>query len=139
MPKKTTKTKVKHVPHTPGPWVASFNVPTAAIPGHIIYEGKEDGFPIASLWVGGGTNGKPTQVSNAYLIAAAPELLDALKCALPIIEDAIKDAKTYGQVLPHWNKIAETIALQARNARAIIAKAEGKTSTLNPHPSSLHE
>jgi len=65
--------------HTPGPWIACLNVPTAVIEGHIIKANYDPKRPIASLWVGGGTKGKPEQVANARLIAAAPDMLKALK------------------------------------------------------------
>jgi len=65
--------------HTPGPWKAHFNVPTAVIPGHIIKRDDDVQIPIASLWVGGGTHGKTIQIANAKLIAAAPDLLEALE------------------------------------------------------------
>jgi hypothetical protein len=67
--------------HTPGPWKAHFNVPTAVIEGHIIKAAHGAECPIASLWVGGGTKGKPTQLANACLIAAAPEMYEQLKIA----------------------------------------------------------
>lgn len=67
---------------TPGPWKAHFNVPTAMIPGHIIKADHGAEFPIASLWEGGGTSGKPTQIANAHLIAAAPALYEGCKKAL---------------------------------------------------------
>lgn len=37
------------MPHTKGPWKAHFNVPTAAIPGHIIKADYDPQAPIASL------------------------------------------------------------------------------------------
>ena len=72
---------------SPGPWKAHLNVPTAIIEGHIIKTDDDVASPIASLWVGGGTKGKPTQKANAFLIAAAPELLEACKQALTLILD----------------------------------------------------
>lgn len=59
---------------TPGPWKAHLNVPTAIIEGHIVKADHGSLRPIASLWVGGGTKGKPEQVANAHLIAKAPLL-----------------------------------------------------------------
>jgi hypothetical protein len=91
--------------HTPGPWAAHFNVPLATIPGHIIKTAYGAETPIASLWEGGGTKGKPTQIANARLIAAAPELLAALRELLALN--------------PH--------AIGAASARAAIAKATGET------------
>lgn len=65
--------------HTPGPWKAHLNVPTAVIPGHIIKQDDSVGRPIASLFEGGGTKGKPEQIANAKLIAAAPDLLQLVQ------------------------------------------------------------
>ena len=56
--------------HTKGRLVADMNVPTALIPGHIIKTAYEPHRPIASLWVGGGTKGKPEQEANARRIVA---------------------------------------------------------------------
>lgn len=65
--------------YTPGPWKAILNNPTAITEGHTIKADNEVETPIAHLWVGGGTHGKPRQLANAHLIAAAPELLGALQ------------------------------------------------------------
>ena len=94
--------------HTPGPWKAHFNVPTAAIPGHIIKKDDNVKTPIALLWEGGGTKGKPEQIANAHLITAAPELLAALK----YIDETLQ--------LDPFSQCG-TLAAQA------IAKAEGTT------------
>lgn len=82
-----TLTETKKATHTPGPWKAHFNVPTAVIPGHIIKKDDAVARPIASLWEGGGTKGKPEQIANARLIAAAPELLSAAQKAWALLED----------------------------------------------------
>jgi len=65
--------------HTHGPWKAHLNVPSAAIEGHIIKADYSAFRPIASLFKGGGSKGVPEQIANAFLIAAAPEMLDALQ------------------------------------------------------------
>lgn len=78
MPAKKSPAKNK-IGHTPGPWRAHLNAPTAAIEGHLIKVDDDIACPVASLWVGGGTIGKPRQIANAHLIAAAPELLEALQ------------------------------------------------------------
>lgn len=61
-----------------GPFILELNAPLATIPGHIIRDGKYPHRPIASLWEGGGSHGKPKQIANAYLLTAAPVLLQAL-------------------------------------------------------------
>lgn len=104
--------------HTPGPWKAHFNVPTAMIAGHIIKTDNDLMRPIASLWEGGGTKGKPTQIANAHLIAAAPELLEALRSLLAYTDMLDEGCAVSG------NPVAEDPAQSA--ARAAIAKAEGR-------------
>lgn len=66
---------------TSGPWRAVLNTPPAAIPGHLIKTDDSVERPIAALWEGGGTRGKPEQIANAQLISAAPELYEALELA----------------------------------------------------------
>ena len=98
--------------HTPGPWKTCLNEPFLAIPRHAIKTDNDVERPIATLWVGGGTKGKPTQLANARLIAAAPELLKILKDwerNIPRMKDS-----TPGED-----------SLRARALRA-IAKAEGR-------------
>lgn len=67
--------------HTPGPWNWRFEGPT------VIVE------PIkATITILSGPEGyKETQEANARLIAAAPEMLEALKTARPAIETWILD------------------------------------------------
>ena len=105
--------------HTPGPWEAipfdedgeqHFGIINARQP----CGGKIKTADIARIWPRGG---KAKTAANASLIAAAPELLEALKFILADYEDAREewnsfDAETYADHL-----IAE--------ARAAIAKAEG--------------
>jgi hypothetical protein len=115
--------------HTPGPWRAHFNVPTAAIPGHIIKADNEAETPIASLWVGGGTRGVETQIANAGLIAAAPDLLAALEAlsSNPCINlgDLIyhvreREGKGWdGPAVTAWGEAVE-------KAKAAVAKAKGE-------------
>ena len=69
---------IRETKFTPGPWKAQLNAPLAAVPGHLVKTDDNVERPIALLWEGGGTHGKPTQIANAHLIAAAPELYEAL-------------------------------------------------------------
>lgn len=68
--------------HTKGPWYVQENVPKELVAGnylaHFIRE-TSVGRLIACLWIGGGTKGMPEQLANARLIAAAPDMLEALK------------------------------------------------------------
>lgn len=65
--------------HTPGPWRAHLNVSSAITAGHIIKQDDAVQMPIALVPKGGGFKGVPTQIANAHLIAAAPELLAMCK------------------------------------------------------------
>jgi hypothetical protein len=82
--------------HTPAPWkVVSLD------PGFQIRGGEAD-LPIAEVWItGAGTE------ANARLIAAAPDLADALQGLLHALESAV-----HGQ-----------IDIRAAEARAVLAKA----------------
>jgi hypothetical protein len=102
--------------HLKGPWKACLNVPTATIPGHIIKVDDDAQLPIASVWEGGGTNGKQFYLKVAHLIAAAPEL-----------QSALLDLKKWAASLPMAtvNSIPES-TFNAVNAA--LAKAKGKPS-----------
>lgn len=93
--------------HTSGPWKAHFNVPTAVIEGHIIKADHGAECPIASLWVGGGTKGKPTQIANAHLIAAAPDMSD-------FIDELIDYADEHGAQEAWWYADARALQTKAR-------------------------
>lgn len=99
--------------HTPGPWTTGKNGDDCA-PGHAICHGPyviakvyERGYPIAS----GGTGWAPESQADATLIAAAPELLAALKGLVAHVEK--------------W-QFGETDAKNIARSRAAIAKAEGE-------------
>lgn len=105
----TTETKTAH---TPGPWKAHLNVPTTAIEGHIIKaDGHNADCPIASLWVGGGTEGKPTQVANARLIAAAPSLYEACRDVREALGTMTSSQFAYGEDARFRDQLDEAIAL----------------------------
>ena len=99
--------------YSPGPWTSRVNTDSAARFLEII---GDRGWPIAHVYFG--TTQEAT--ANARLIAAAPELLSALVRIMEYAHDgaAIRDINTSEQ--------PEFI-----NARAAIAKAEGKQT--NPH------
>ncbi len=89
--------------HTPGPWRASECMSTCNV--NILETGKRDGVVIGIL-------NRSTAVenrANARLIAAAPELLEALKELL-----------SYEDVIHHS---ANKAILKAKQ---VLAKAEGK-------------
>jgi hypothetical protein len=91
--------------HTPGPWIYDAQCIDPII---IATEDRETGLARVQSW--SGTPSGEECIANARLIAAAPELLQALKGLL---------AYTLHIMEPGDN--AETLA-----ARAAIAKAEGR-------------
>jgi hypothetical protein len=100
--------------HTPGPWTCDK------------YDTKH-GFPARQLVFGGGSllaevcgNGKGSSGDNANLITTAPELLAALKRAVPWLGRLIADGG-------HLNSVAPNDAIGAlAQAEAAIAKADSK-------------
>jgi len=94
--------------HTPGPWQNTFD-------GSFVYaprkKGTDHGQLIAQVTAGEGMN----TVENARLIAAAPELLEALEAIMSSHVDP--DGLIY---LPATGSILST------RARAAIAKARGE-------------
>ena len=86
--------------HTPGPWAIYVNAPSDVV----IRKMSKDGYELCAIArVSSG-------YANAHLIAAAPELLEALQ-------------KIAGNTYDEWTNGAEA----ARIARAAIAKAMGNT------------
>lgn len=114
---------------TPGPWVvhAYPNIDAAKDAGEFQWAGRSDGplgdcfdgAPVASVFKrpeGGGETGLPgsieTSLANAHLIAAAPDLLDALK---------VMEEYHHSNECSLGDNTAECLMM-----RAAIAKAEGR-------------
>lgn len=101
--------------HTPGPWLLSDG-------GRTVYALTQYGFN--RFWLSIDSCGRPTHDeagpeecrANARLIAAAPELLEALRGLSEVIDAAIWGKPWQGY--PH---------AQMDAAKAAIAKAEGKS------------
>ncbi len=104
MNKETTK-------HTPGPWKAR-DCFTNGQPVEYAIETRDAW--LASVHITGPKNGFDCEEAeaNARLIAAAPELLEALKKVLPLVESLVLDGE------PYMNEQEE--------ARDAIAKATGE-------------
>ncbi len=100
--------------HTPGPWIAIAG--THVLP-HMVQAGD---FVICVQFpadaIGEPMRGTPETEANARLIAAAPDLLAALKAVVDVLR---KEAP--GTPLNHHQY--DAIGIQANNA---IAKAEGR-------------
>lgn len=109
---------------TQGQWVAHVNYATQS--------GQAD--PVHPHWCevrseNNGPNGYPLSIkghfgiSNAQLIAAAPDLLAALQ-ELTARFNFLSDKETAGAGPIHWREIAANGGIN--KARAAIAKAEGR-------------
>ena len=88
--------------HTPGPW---------EMRGLTIFEPGKVALSIASI-----TQHEPNARANARLIAAAPDILEALKGLLADIQD-YQRINNLGGDDNHWQAMA----------RAAIAKTEGRS------------
>ena len=102
---------------TKGPWTACLNVPTAALPGHIIKTDYGVNRPIALVTEGGGTKGKPEQVANTYLMAAAPELYAVVEDLLDVISWLGGDGYEVDANRPNVRKAEKALA-KARGEEA---------------------
>jgi hypothetical protein len=115
--------------HTPGPWIeVTRQIAGSADCEPIVRPECDDDDDICRVIVpdtqrDGGRNG-PVANANARLIAAAPELLEALKEIIRVEEAAIKRfAEKYGQ--ESCDQIHPKPLVWEAQARAAIAKAEG--------------
>lgn len=97
---------------TPGPWVADGVVVEGF---YDVRPGDRRSFKIATC-AGAPYVGEQAAISNARLLAAAPELLAALKAMLAPVG--------LGERMPPKQRTAE-LAKRAEVARAAIARAEG--------------
>ena len=72
--------------HTPGPWIAFENRPSTS--GWTVYESEDGGDEIVTVARCLGEHADPTNEHNAKLIAAAPELAEALLAYMSISKTA---------------------------------------------------
>lgn len=93
--------------HTPGPWV---------VDNFIVSAGQRRGRDIA---ITSGFNGVATDLANARLIAAAPELLEALEALLYSAEAMHEDCASHDGIT------AEPSSFE--RARTAIRKARGQS------------
>lgn len=94
------------IKHTPGPWFTFNDGKRVAGPESTIGAGQ--GVALCSMRARSDDEAK----ANALLIAAAPDLLDALKAALELLEREFPKPAPNGQIA---------------KARRAIAKAEGRS------------
>lgn len=78
----STETKTEQATHTPGPW----ELKGERVDGKCIFvENDHDGWHRLAVEVDSDDCDTATAWANARLIAAAPELLEACRAALPLI------------------------------------------------------
>ena len=107
--------------HTTGPWVIDWNVSRLDI------FGADETTLVASLRRSPLSQAIDEAArSNARLIAAAPELYDALRELLTDMVIAQGNMRKAAKRDPAWEGCAEIIQPRVDAARAAIAKAEGK-------------
>lgn len=106
------------MPHTKGEWFADeFKQPTNGFQGYVPVFCNNNAGGIETIAIVHKNNSDENSVtlSNARLIAAAPELLEALKLANEMLNDLYKTSDDYASDNVSHGKI-----------RLAIAKAEGK-------------
>lgn len=102
--------------HSPGPWNISRNtVHSGQIA--VLHNCRNGDF--LEIWSRPQLGNQDTQHANAELIAAAPELLEALNKLLSIYEEQISDE------YDGTGDVYEMMQAKADFARATIAKAKG--------------
>lgn len=101
--------------HTPGPWIFYADLPSVKPNWHLV--ATENRLRVlATVHI---EPGNPVDVANARLIASAPDLLKALKKALPFIPPTAIDIG-----MAESSPVAECYINSM--VRASIAKAEGR-------------
>ncbi|MGD1324950.1 hypothetical protein ACNHE5_08510 [Pandoraea pnomenusa] len=109
--------------HTPGPWSVRFDFVVQATS---FDEGRL--VPVAQPY---GVNTDGTDLfANARLIAAAPELLEALDSVLQSLQTGVPETIGYGEQTKKafsegWNAVLNAVYERAADARAAISKARG--------------
>ncbi len=104
--------------HTPGPWRTEREGFST-----VYVEARIDGGLIQEVAACGPTEaGLEQQEANASLIAAAPDLLEALKEMVAGDAEAIEEAQALGVPFP------EEMLATFKKARAAIARATGETT-----------
>lgn len=105
--------------HTPGPWAIDRD-PRRGMSWNINIVDKARGHAVCFMAHSGGKEPERDE-ANARLIAAAPELLEALQEMVDGDAEAIDEAKALGVPFP------EEMLKAYRKAIAAIAKATGET------------
>lgn len=116
--------------HTPGPWWVEITTPTGEpLSYYSEVSGNKWGALAQVVTAMDGEGGLCAEgVANARLIAAAPELLEALietRTSLMIVAEQVLDAS---KTDPRWEGVYEKLTPYLEQSRAAIAKATGEAS-----------
>lgn len=120
--------------HTPGPWLCDFT--------GVIRSTNKNGYaePIrmAGAWVAGAWDGDPEAIANATLMAAAPELREALEWALAEITG--ETSYTAPDQRENCLQKAEAAILKAtQSAASSTCGISDPSSEMKPIPSATQE
>jgi hypothetical protein len=102
--------------HTAGPWVTDPEVEHEAVLG-------ADGKMVADCAIFGPGLSQKRNIANARLIAAAPELLEALRWAVNMAEEAVCCRRDSDD--PEDHKILDHHEAELVKAKTILARATG--------------
>lgn len=122
--------------HTPGPWISNVDrwKKYSSEPNRYlcIFQDRQDGrsVNVATVHGLGMEAGDDAQEANARLIAAAPDLLDALKLAEQTIQGELTACgyKTH-ECTDVWGKSTQDLVAALVPIRAAIDEAEGRKPT----------
>jgi hypothetical protein len=95
--------------HTPGPWWID-RADDVDLPNHVGISAEKHGLLAQVVWRMEGDERSPRREANARLIAAAPDLLEALLECLPHLERDDQHIDALGWKMPHYTKACEAIA-----------------------------
>lgn len=109
-------TATERAKHTPGPWALDSNGP-----GHEVVLARGGRHAVAAVQ---GTDDHQENLANGHLMAAAPDLLVALKRAVETIRAWHNMGHYAGEAERVWALYQESPEMAAINAA--IAKAEGR-------------
>ena len=114
--------------HTPGPWIGAGPSYVDPLPKYIneIVADREDDDECKTICYMPVIDEDDETEANARLIAAAPELYDALRELLTDMVIAQGNMRKAAKRDPAWEGCVEIIQPRIDAARAAIAKAEGK-------------
>lgn len=113
--------------HTPGPWTACFSKACGVITGfHIAAQKHGSTVPVVEAEVRFAPSRSAVEIeANARLIAAAPEMLEALRLIADYAQEQITDLGAIIQEGGEWSDWGHANSRRWNLVLSAIAKAEG--------------